>query len=96
MVGPLLSFPLSEKVEWDFRPMIGYSATTLPDIGYGEENATAFASNLGTLFRFNVSNSISLSLSADYFSSKPEFEDYGFEQNISTISFGFGIAYRLK
>lgn len=96
MAGPLLSFPLSEKVEWDFRPMIGYSVTTLPDIGWGTEQASSFALNIGTVFRVNVGNKVSLLLSADYFSTKPEFEDHGFEQSIGTISLGFGVAYRLK
>lgn len=96
MAGPLLSFPLSQKVEWDFRPMIGYSVTTLPDIGYGTEQASSFALNIGTVFRVNVGSKMALLLSADYFSTKPEFKDYGFEQSIGTISLGFGVAYRLK
>ncbi len=96
MAGPLLSFPLSQKVEWDFRPMIGYSVTTLPDIGYGIEQASSFALNIGTVIRVNVGTKVSLLLSADYFSTKPTFKDYGFEQSIDTISFGFGVAYRLK
>ncbi len=96
MVGPLLSFPLSEKVDWDFRPMIGYSVTTLPDVGWGIEQGSSFALNIGTIFRINVGEKTALLLSADYFSTKPEFKDYGFGQSIGTISFGFGVAYRLK
>lgn len=96
MVGPLLSFPLSEKVEWDFRPLIGYSVTSVPDLGYGTEQASSFAFSLGTVFRINVGNSMSLLLNADYFSTKPRFEYYNFDQQIGTISFGFGAAYRLK
>lgn len=96
LVGPLLSFPLSEKVEWDFRPMIGYSVTTLPDIGFGTEQASSFAYNIGTVFRINVGSKVALLLNADYFSTKPEFIDYDFKQNIGTISFGLGVAYRLK
>ena len=96
MAGPLLSFQLSEKVEWDFRPMIGYSVTTLPDIGFGTEQASSFAYNIGTVFRINIGSKIALLLNADYFSTKPEFIDYDFKQNIGTISFGFGVAYRLK
>jgi len=96
MVGPLLSFPLSEKAEWDFRPMIGYSVTTLPGLGFGSEQASSFAFNIGTVFRINVGGKVALLLSADYFSTKPEFEIFNFEQQIETISFGFGVAYRLK
>lgn len=96
MVAPFLSFPLSDKVEWDFRPMIGYSVTTLPDIGRGIEQASSFALNIGTVFRVNVGNKVSLLLSADYLSTKPEFKGYSFEQSIGTISLGYGVAYRLK
>lgn len=96
MVGPLLSLPLTEKLELDFRPMIGYSVTTIPDVGYGIEQASSLALNIGAIFRRNVGEKISLLLSADYFSTQPEFEGYGFEQSIGTITFGFGVAYRLK
>jgi len=92
MTGPLLSFPLSQKVEWDFRPMMGYSVTTF----IGTEQALSFALNIGTVFKVNAGSKMSLLLSADYFSTKPEFIDFGFEQSISTISLGFGVAYRLK
>jgi hypothetical protein len=96
MVGPLFSFPVAEKVEWDFRPMIGNSVTTLPDIGLGTENASSFAFNIGTMLRINFDEKVSLLFSADYFSTKPEFKDFGFEQSIGTVSLGFGVAYRLK
>ena len=96
MVGPLISFPITKKVDWDLRPMVGYSVTTLPDLGYGTEQAISIAINIGTVFRINVSKRISLLLSADFFSTKPDFVEYGFDQNINTISLGFGVAYRLK
>lgn len=96
MAGPLLSFPISEKANWDFKPMIGYSVTTVPDLGYGTEQATSFAFSLGTQLRIHVGSKVSLLLSADYFSAKPEFKDYGFEQKIGTLSIGVGVAYRLK
>ncbi len=96
MVGPLVSYSLSNKVDWDFRPMIGYSVTTLPNFVYGTEQASSLAFNFGTLFRIHVGNKVSLLASADYFSTKPEFKDSGFEQSIKTISLGFGAAYRLQ
>ena len=96
MAGPLLSFPLSQKAEWDFRPMIGYSSTTAPDLGWGTEQASSLALNIGTVFRINVSNKVALLLSADYFSTKPEFENVYVEQQIGTIAFGFGVAFGLK
>lgn len=96
MAGPLLSFPISEKADWDFKPMIGYSVTTVPNLGLGTEQATSFAFSVGTQLRYHISDKVSLLFSADYFSAKPEFEGYGFEQNISNITIGFGVAYRLK
>jgi len=96
MAGPLLSFPVSNTAEWDFRPMIGYSVTTVSDVGQATDQATAFAINLGTVLRFNLNQRFSITLSADYFSTKPNFKVYGFEQKIGTVSLGFGAAYRLK
>lgn len=101
MAGPLLSFPLSEKLEWDFRPMIGFSSAMLPDSKLGTERAASFAFNFGTVLRINVGNKVAVLWSADYYSTKARFENYignniPYEQNIGTISFGFGVAYRLK
>lgn len=96
MAGVLLSFPLSPKVEYDFRPMIGYSTTTCPNIGYGSEQVSSFAFNFGMIFRIHVGKRISLLLNADYFTTQPKFKYYGFTQNINTVSLGFGILYRLK
>ncbi len=96
LVGPLLSFQVSEKVECDFKPMIGYSVTTLPDFGIGTESSTAFALNVGTLIRFNVAKRITLLFTADFFYTQPEFIYFSVYQNIATISIGSGVAYRIK
>lgn len=96
LAGPLLSFPIGPVAELDFRPMIGYSATTVAAYRDAEDKATAFAYNLGTVLRFNFSRKFSLTFNADYFSTNPHFGIYGFDQNIGTISLGAGIAYRLK
>lgn len=99
IIGPLISMPLSNKVDFDIRPMIGFSATTFPKIGnIASANAVTTAYDLGTTFRFNVGNKLALTLSADYFSTKPEF-DLGFvkvEQQITTLSLCGGLVYRLK
>ena len=100
MAGPLLSFPLSDILEWDFRPMIGYAVTTFPvnpNIVISANNqASSFAWNLGTNLRVNVGKKVSLLFSVDYFSTKPEFKDFIFKPTIGTISLGSGVAYRLK
>ena len=96
MAGPLLSFSVSEMVDWDFKPMVGYAVTTVPDFGFGEEQAPSFAYSLGTQCRIHVGEKTSLLLNADYFSTKPEFKVMGFEQNIGVVTIGVGIAFRLR
>lgn len=96
MVGPLLSFPFSEIVDWDFKPLLGYAVTTLPDLGYGTEQAASIAFSLGTQFRIHVGDKVSLLLSGDYFSTDSEFRDYRIKQNVATFSLAVGAAYRLK
>ena len=96
MVGPLLSFPVAEKVDWDLKPMIGYAVTTIPNLGYGTEQATSFAFSIGTQLRIHVGEKISLLVSGDYFSTDAVFVDYGIKQNVATFSIAFGGAFRLK
>ncbi len=98
LIGPLVSYPISEKVDWDLRPMIGYAVTFMPDSGayYNVDPAMSIAFNFGTQFRFHVGEKISLLLHADYFSTKAKFDDFGIEQKISTFSLGMGVAYRLE
>lgn len=96
MAGPLFSFPVSGMVDWDFKPIVGYAVTTVPNFGLGKEQASSFSYSLGSQWRVNVGENVSLLINVDYFSTKPEFSELGFEQNIGTITIGAGIAYRLK
>lgn len=102
VVGPLISFPFSKRAELDFRPMIGYSQTTIPNFGNGRTIASTFAVNFGTALRVNVGNNMALLISADYFSTTLEdvFElppyNSSITLNISTVSLGFGVVYRIK
>ena len=96
MVGPLLSFPFAEIIEWDFKPLLGYAITMIPDLGDGTEQAASIAFNLGTQLRIHVGEKFSLLLSGDYFSTNAVFKDYGIKQDVSTFSIVFGAAYRLK
>lgn len=96
LIGPLLTYPISKRIEWDFRPMVGYTVTMLPDLGKGEEQATSFAMNYGTIFRINVSDKLALLVTADYLTTRPKFKDYKIVQQIGTISTGLGVAYRLR
>lgn len=96
MAGPLLSYPISKKVDWDFRPMIGFSFTLPPYLDLLDQISPNFAFNVGTVFRYNLTNKFSLLMSADYFSTKPVGYGFGLEPKIGTISFGLGCALRLK
>jgi hypothetical protein len=105
MVGPLFSFPMSEKVEWDLRAMIGPSACSgQPENGGTSpvETNSALVFNIGSMHRVHLSKKISLLLSADFFSTKLKFKDNGAnwpgadEQPIRALSLGVGFAYRIK
>jgi len=96
LAGPLFKFPLGTRMDWDFRILAGYTNVTVPDIGYGPEDAGAFALDFGSIFRIHIGPMFSLLAGADYFATKPEFVDYDFEQNISTVSLNFGAAFRMR
>jgi hypothetical protein len=105
MVGPLFSFPMSEKVEWDLRAMFGRSVCSgQPENGGTStvETNSALIFNIGSVHRVHLSKRISLLLSADFFSTKLKFKDYGAnwpgadEQTIKALSLGLGLAVRLR
>lgn len=93
LAGPLFTFPVSEKIEWDVKPMLGLSWATITNIDLGLASSVAF--NLGTGFRFNVSRLIALTLGVDYTTAKFKWEDIG-EQSMGTIAIKGGFAFRLK
>ncbi len=105
MIGPLISFPISEKVEWDLRPMLGRAVcsgqrqNTTPE---PVESSASLIFNMGTVFRIHLAKKISLLVTADYFSTKLKFKDNGAspngppEQKMKALSLGLGFAYRLK
>ncbi len=92
MVGPLFSLPVSKKIEWDIKPMIGFSSASITNTEL--ETALSFAFNVGTGFRFNVSRLIALTLGIDYTTSKFKW-DIG-EQSMGTLAIKGGFAFRLK
>lgn len=95
MIGPLFTLKLTKKIEWDLKPMIGYSLTTVPDLRDGAEEASAASYSVGTQFRYNLNKHFSLMLSSDFYYSVPSFKYYKFTQTITTISVRVGASYRL-
>jgi hypothetical protein len=92
LVGPLFSFPVSDKIEWDIKPMVGLSWASVTNLNL--ETAKSFAFNLGTGFRFNVSRLIALTLGIDYTTAKFKW-DIG-EQSMGTLAIKGGFAFRIK
>lgn len=105
MIGPLISSQITPKVELDFRPMVGYSLVRSPElfvfsnqrqIRFNSAEASSIAINLGSVFRFNVRNGFALFLSVDYFNARPDFGRDGIAEQIESVTFGFGGAFRLR
>jgi len=92
LVGPLFSFPVSEKIEWDVKPMVGLSWASITNTNL--DMASSFAFSFGTGFRFNVSRLIALTLGVDYTTSKFKW-DIG-DQSMGTLGLKGGFAFRLK
>ena len=100
MTGPLLSIQRSEKMQTDFKPMIGYLYAKAPSIdwdGYpipAVPEAYSLAYSIGLQSRFHLNNTISFVTMVDYFFSKPKFSYLGI-QKMQTLSPGLGIAFRI-
>jgi hypothetical protein len=98
MVGPLFTFPIDNRIDWDLRPMLGYSIVNLSDHGVdnGNEQTSSLGLSLGTMFRFHITKSVSLTVNGDYFYTKAKFSKAGFDAKITTLSIGGGVAFRLN
>lgn len=88
MFGAYGSLPISDKVSFDTRAMIGFLNATSPEInttlnGTGgaawlkqsSVSAISFSYLIGGGFKFNVNDKICLLANIDYFGAKPEFID---------------------
>jgi len=86
LLGGFGSFPITEKVNFDVRAMIGYFRFWQPDIKVTgsvpgaqiwikQEEATAlsFSCLAGLGFKFDIGKSVILMANLDYFYAKPEF-----------------------
>ena len=84
--GLLASTPISPKINFEGKVLVGFAVFTASYDGYSETSDLYFGYDIGVGLRFNTSNKVSLLLNADYLGA----EDY------SSINLTFGVAYRLK
>ncbi|RUT78909.1 outer membrane beta-barrel protein [Ancylomarina longa] len=92
MAGPMLTYPIAYNLKLDLKGMLGYARASLSDDN-SEIDATGVGFDFGATIRFNFARRWCFLANADYFSSDPKFED--FNQKISALNLGIGIAYRL-
>jgi len=121
LAGPFLFFPLGEYFNLDIRTLIGFYTVYSPEIVVsgqqpnGENfrlsllkyNGIGFAYDIGTTVRIKFGSASYLMFNADYFSSKPTFNDVrwldnngeiessSFKRDISMINLTVGLGYAL-
>lgn len=86
MGGLLASTPISEKINFEGKALIGPGLFVASYDADSETSEAYFGYDLGVGLRFNTSEKVSLLLNADYIG----LSDY------SSINVTFGVAYRLK
>lgn len=103
MVGPLVSLPIGDQIEFNFRPVVGFMFVATPELN-GNEGGVVFKSDqvfalgidIGATFCYNLNDRTALTLGLDYFTTKPEYkiEEIKFTQQISTFALSPGILFR--
>lgn len=94
MVGPMLTFPINKKLDFDLKGMIGYVSAKMDLDNFGETSLTGVGFDFGTALRYNFSERWCLLFNADYFSSNSKSDDG--KQKIAAINLAFGVGYRLR
>ena len=97
--GLLITFP-SEKIDFDIRIMGGLMNATakVPSLNF-EASGLGFGYDFGGAIRFHLGKIISLMVTTDYAAGKPTLSSaivQGFEQDIATVNFTVGVAFRMK
>jgi len=75
------------------RPMVGATVVSTPEM-FGDDQGFGLACGMGSALRFHLNRTLSLMLTADYLYSEPSFDEG--DLKIETLSFGIGLAFRLK
>lgn len=86
LAGLLASTPISPKINFEGKALIGFSAFTASYDGESETSDLYFGYDIGVGLRFNTSDKVSLLLNADYIGADV----------YNSINLTFGVAYRLK
>jgi hypothetical protein len=93
MAGPFGVIPIHEKLDIGLQAMIGYVSAKIEVIDLGETIARNVGYDFGTTLFYGFSKRWYLMASADYFTSKPKFNEGS--RRISAINVNLGIAYRI-
>jgi hypothetical protein len=101
LIGPLISFPIGNKIKWELRPQIGYSFISTdsdrPDLdSLGTTTTSGVAFNLGTGLRLNLGKRTCYLLNVEYLSAPRKPYDYLFpvEPDFGTLGASIGVAFR--
>jgi hypothetical protein len=100
MIGPLISFPIGNKIKWELRPQIGYSFISTdsdqPDLDSLGTTTSGVAYNLGTGLRLNLGKRTCYLLNLEYLSAprKPDYYPFPLEPEFGTLGASIGVAFR--
>ncbi|MGC3946492.1 MAG: hypothetical protein QM762_18540 [Chryseolinea sp.] len=100
MIGPLISLPLGNRIKWELKPQVGYSAVAVKSDQSLPDSASVMlggvACNIGAGLRLNLGKRTCYMLNVEYMSAPIRFDDYpaSSEINLGTIGASFGVAFR--
>ena len=98
MIGPLISLPIGNRIKWELRPQLGYSAiSVVSDLSHPDSLnvvRAGMACNLGTGLRLNIGKRTCYMINVDYLSAPIRFDNLSIETERGTLSASFGVAFR--
>jgi hypothetical protein len=98
MIGPLISLPIGNRIKWELRPQLGYSAISVASDLLHPDSLNVvragMACNLGTGLRLNIGKRTCYMINVDYLSAPIRFDDLPIETERGTLSASFGVAFR--
>jgi hypothetical protein len=102
MIGPLISFPIGNRIKWELRPQIGYSFVSAksdrPDLdSLGTVTTSGIAYNISTGLRLNLGKRTCYLLNLEYLSAPRKPYDYLLfpaDDDFGTLGVSIGVAFR--